>query len=180
VGALGHYAPAVQALNAAVYRHEAASVYGLLQNGATLADGQPLWDSSNSVTGLNVLSVFEQGFELFAEAKLQTGDPLDVDPAFLVIPPSWSLAASDIISDLILNVGRLQVIKSAHVTSGYLLADPAIQPVIGIMAMANAQPAIELDNSARKNFEGMSIKVSHSYKELALSRVGAIKMTITS
>jgi hypothetical protein len=61
-----------------------------------------------------------------------------------------------------------------------LLADPAVQPVVGIMAMGTGMPAIELDNSARKNFEGLSLKVSHSYRELALSRVGAIKMTITS
>jgi hypothetical protein len=173
------FAPSVQALNAAVFRHEAASVYGLLQNGATLADGQPLWDSSNSVTGLNVLSVFEQAFALFAEAKFQTGETLDLDPTYLIIPSDWSLAASDIISDLILNVGRLRVIKTSLVTSGFLLADPAVQPVVGIMAMGTGMPAIELDNRPRKNFEGLSLKVSHSYKELALSRVGAVKMSIT-
>ena len=50
---------------AAAFRREATSVYSLLESGANLRDGQPLWDVSNSTTQPSALGAIEKGVAEF-------------------------------------------------------------------------------------------------------------------
>lgn len=169
------------ALIAAAYRAETSAVFDLLENGATLRDGQAWFDSSNSVSGVSVLAAIENGFELFASQKFASGEYADVVPAVLVIPPDWSFHIGDTISDILLNLanGGLRVIKSGRVTSGYLFSAPEVYPSVVLAGLTpNLQPVIDTNPRPKMNLDvGLEVRVLHSFAAVPVSRIGVVKMT---
>lgn len=177
------FGSAANALTGAAYRHEAGQVYGLLESGATLADGQPWFDASNSVSQASILGALTAGFELFAGQQFASGEFTDAQPGVLVIPASWSIIASDIVSDILLSVGagQLQVVKSGRISSGYIFANPVACPSIGLAGFLGVRPQLELNNRLRlESNDGLQLKVRHEYCPIPLSRVGIVKMTSAS
>jgi hypothetical protein len=177
------FASAANALTGAAYRHEIGTVYGLLESNPNMADGQPWFDSSNSVTKPSILGALESGFSLFAGQQFQSGEYVDCQPGVLVVPASWSIMASDILSDILLSVGtgRLQIIKSGRISSAYLFANPAECPSIGLAGFGEVRPSVELNNRIPLNSNaGLELKIRHEYAAVPLSRVGVVKMSLTS
>ena len=169
------------ALLSAAYRREATSVYTLLESGATLRDGQPWFDATNSVTWTREDTALEKGFELFAEQQYANGEYADNAPAVLVIPAGWSITAGNIVSDLILNLTRLTVIKTGRVKSGYLFAAPAAHPAVVLAGLSqDVMPQVEVNTTPRMSLDvGLELRISHSFGVVPVSRLGIVKMSLS-
>lgn len=172
---------AANALLAASFRREATSVYSLLENGTTLRDGQPWFDASNSTTQPSVLGALEKGFELFAAQKYASGEFTDNVPSVLVIPAEWTITVSNIVSDILLNIGKLTVIKTGRVTAGYLFANPAAHPALLLAGLnQNVQPSVEVNMKPKLSLDvGLELRVLHSFAPVAVSRLGIVRMSVS-
>jgi hypothetical protein len=173
-----------EGLVGSAYRHEAALAYATIEGNPNLADGQPWFDATNSVSAPSLLQALIDGFALFHEQSLPNGALLNAAPAVLVIPPRWSIQASDVLSDILLNIGRLTVIKSGAVSSAYLFASPAEFPAVGLLALnAGGIPELAVQPRPRSGFisdmESLT-KVSHPVAVMPLSRRGVVKMSVES
>ena len=171
-----------EGLVGSAYRHEAALAYATIEGNPNLADGQPWFDTTNSVAAPSLLQALVDGFALFYEAALPNGDLLNATPAVLVIPPRWSIQAAEVLTDILLNVGRLTVIKSGAVSSAYLFANPAEFPAVALLALnAGGIPELAVQPRPRSGFlsdmESLT-RVTHPVAALPLSRLGVVKMTV--
>lgn len=168
------------ALLAAAYRREATALYGLLESGATLRDGQPWFDAINSTTQQNALGALEKGFELFAAQRYANGEYADNTPAVLVIPAEWVITVSNVITDILLNITRLTVIKTGRVTSGYLFANPAAHPAVVLAGLSqDVMPTIETNTKPDMSLDvGLELRISHSFGVVPVSRLGIVKMSV--
>ena len=172
-----------ESLLASSYRKEAELVYGTLEDNPNLSDGGPWFDASNTASAGSVLQGLIDGFELLASQTLPDGGMMNAQPAVLVIPPGWSIKASDVIADILLNVGRLTVIKSGSVSAGYLFASPAECPAYGLLAFQpDGIPEIRVQRRPRSGFltdMELMVKANHPIAPLPLSRLGVVKIEVT-
>ena len=94
-----------------------------------------------------------------------------------------SIKASDVIADILLNVGRLTVIKSGSVSNGYLFASPAECPAYGLLAFQpDGVPEIRVQRRPRSGFitdMELMLKANHPIAPLPLSRRGVVKIEVT-
>lgn len=169
------------ALLAAAYRREATALYGLLEAGATLRDGQPWFDASNSTTQPSALGAIESGVELFANQQYPNGEYVDNTPAVLVVPASWVIRISDSLVDLALHLGKLTIIRTGRVTSGYLFANPAAHPAVVLAGLSeDVMPQVETNTTPRMSLDvGLELRISHSFGVVPVSRLGIVKMSVT-
>ena len=169
------------ALLAAAYRREATALYDLLEAGATLRDGQPWFDASNSTTQSSALGALEKGVELFAEQAYPNGEFVDNTPAVLVVPASWLIRISDSLVDLALHLGRLTIIRTGRVQSGYLFAAPSAHPAVVLAGLSeDVMPQVETNTTPRMSLDvGLELRISHSFGVVPVSRLGIVKMSLT-
>lgn len=172
-----------EALLASAFRKEAELIYSTLEGNPNLSDGAPWFDASNTASAGSVLQGLIDAFELFAGQTLPDGSMMNAQPSVLVIPPGWSIRASDILADILLNVGRLTVIKSGSVSSGYLFASPAECPAYGLLAFQpDGVPEIRVQRRPRSGFitdMELMLKANHPIAPLPLSRRGVVKIEVT-
>ena len=169
------------ALLAAAYRREASGVYGLLESGATLRDGQPWFvDGTNWTTQQSRIGALEKGFEIFAAQQYANGEYADNTPAVLVIPADWVDTASNIVWDILMNLGKMTVIKTGRVTSGYLFANPAAHPAVVLAGLSqDVMPTIETNTKPDMSLDvGLELRISHSFGVVPVSRLGIVKMSV--
>lgn len=180
---LGYFSTAASALLRAAYQHEASAVFTLLESGATLPDGDPWFDATNSVSAASVPTTLEAALGALASQSID-GECLDLQPGALVIPATWGIQASDILADVLVGMGRgsLQVFRSGRVTAGYLFADPAVAPAVGLAGFDEVLPLLDTRRgpSGSAADSGLEIRVRHDYGTAPLSRRGIVKMTITA
>lgn len=173
-----------ESLLASSYRKEAELVYGTLEDNPNLSDGSPWFDESNTASAPSVLQGLIDGFELLASQTLPDGSMMNAQPTVLVIPPGWSIRASDVIADILLNVGRLSVIKSGSVSAGYLFASPDECPAYGLLGFQpGAVPEIRVARRPRSGFitdMELMVKANHPIAPLPLSRRGVVKIEVAS
>jgi hypothetical protein len=172
-GAFGRLA---QEMTLAAYRREAALTYSVLTSNPTLSDGDSLFIASNSATGASEAAALASGLEKFASQAFATGAYVGLQPATLIVPPSFSTLGLEITN---LASRGVRVIVSPYVTDGYLLADPTQAPVVGLFAFGEGVPDVQL-NPKRSSRFGIQLSVVHSFGVTALSRIGVVKMSITS
>ncbi len=172
-----------ESLLASSYRKEAELIYGTLEDNPNLSDGAPWFDASNTASSGSVLQGLIDGFERFASQTLPDGSMMNAQPSVLVVPPGWHIRASDVIADILLNVGRLTVIKSGSVANGYLFASPAECPVYGLLGFQpGAVPEIRVQRRPRSGFltdMELMVKTNHPIAPLPLSRLGVVKIEVT-
>lgn len=170
------------ALMAAAFRREATSVYTLMESGATLRDGQPWFDASNSTTQPSALGAIEKGVELFAEQQYPNGEYVDNTPAVLVVPASWVIRISDSLVDLALNLGRLTIIRTGRVQSAYMFANPAAHPAVVLAGLdTGVMPELETNTRPKLALDvGLELRVLHSFAAIPVSRLGVVKMSVAS
>ncbi len=163
-----------QEMTLAAYRKEAGVVYSVLTSNPTLSDGDSLFIASNSATGASVAAALEAGLEKFAGQAFATGAYVGLQPAVLIVPPSWSTLGLEITN---LASRGVKVITSPYVSDAYLMADPMQAPVIGLFAFADGVPDVQL-NPKRSSRFGIQLSVVHSFDAAALSRIGVVKLSI--
>ena len=180
---LGYLGGMTTALLGSAWRKEAALVFSALESNPNLADGQPWFDATNSTSSGSVLQGLIDAFELFHGQTLPNGELLNASPAVLVIPPGWSIKAADVIGDILLNLGRLTVIKSGSVASGYLFASPAECPAIGLLGLhPDATPDLRIQRRPKSGFltdQELIYRVCHEIAVVPLSRLGVVKIGVT-
>ena len=179
---LGFLGRMVEALTGSAYRKEASLVYAALEINPNLRDGSPWFGAGNSVSSASLTQAMIDGFKKFHEQTLPNGELLNAQPAVLVIPPDWSVRASDLISDILLQIGRLTIINSGAVTSGYLFASPSECPALGLLALqANAVPEVRVQRRPKSGFltdTDALFRVTHPMAVMPLSRLGVVKIEV--
>ncbi len=171
-GAFGRLA---MEMTLAAYRREAALTYSVLTSNPTLSDGDSLFIASNSATGASEAAALASGLEKFASQAFATGAYAGLQPAVLIVPPSWPTLGLEITN---LASRGVKVITSPYVSDAYLLADPMQAPVVGLFAFGEGVPDVQL-NPKRSSRFGIQLSVVHSFDSAALSRIGAVKLSIT-
>lgn len=170
----GYFGQATQALVAAAYRREAKAVFGLLEAGATLEDGNAWFDGTNSVTESTLLGALDAAIAKMAGQTFISGEFVDAPPAYLIVPTAWRTLSDRTFINLI-DQG-VKIVTSNQVTSGYLMADPAVAPALGLIGFdLTPTVAINPKNSARY---GLQMSVQHSFAVAPLSRRGIVKLTV--
>lgn len=172
----GVFANLTASLVKAAYRLEAERTYDVLTANPTLSDGDTLFISNNTATGATVAAALDDGLEKFASQTVSTGAYAAVQPRTLVIPPDWSSLGLEIAN---LASRGVRVLVSPHVTSAYLLADPAEAPTVGLFVFGTGTPRVEI-NPKRSARYGVQLSVEHSFDVQAVSRVGVVKLTLAS
>jgi hypothetical protein len=172
----GVYARAAEALIASCYRKESASVYSTLEAGATLADGDAWFDATNSVTSASATAALTDALELFHGQTYVSGEFVDAQPAVIVVPAGWDIASSLELANL--SARGIRVMVSGRVQSGYVFADPARTPALGLAGFS-LTPTIDLNNK-RSAAYGLQMRVEHAFSVVPLSRRGIVKMSLTS
>jgi hypothetical protein len=172
----GVFARSADGLIAACYRKEASAVYGALENGATLNDGQAWFDSTNTVTSASVTAALADGLEALAGQTYSDGEMVDAQPSVIVVPAGWDVTSSIELANLAAR--GIRILTSGRVTSGFILADPARTPALGLAGFGLI-PVIDLNNR-RSAAYGLQLRVEHQFSVVPLSRRGIVKMSITS
>lgn len=172
----GVFGRLAQEMTLAAYRKESELVYSVLTTNAALSDGDNLFIAANTASGASVAAALESGLEKFAGQAFATGAYVGLQPATLIVPPSWSTLGLEITN---LASRGVRVITSPYVTDGYLMADPMQAPVVGLFVFGAGIPDVQL-NPKRSSRWGIQLSVVHSVDAAALSRVGAVKLSITS
>lgn len=171
----GYFGQATQALVAAAYRKEAKAVFGLLEAGATLEDGNAWFDNSNSVTAANLLAALDTAIEKMAAQTFISGEFVDAAPAYLIIPAAWrTLSDRTFVNLADQGIG---VITSNQVTQGYLMADPAVAPALGLIGFGDLTPQVDLNPKPSARY-GLQMRVEHSFAVAPLSRYGIVKLMV--
>jgi hypothetical protein len=160
----------------AAYRLEAASTFAVLEANSTLNDGDNLFVSSNTATGATAVGALESGLAKFAEQAVSPGAYAAVQPKTLVLPASWPSLSLEIAN---LASRGVRVLASPHVTSAFLLADPNEAPSLALFVFGDGRPRIEINPKRSPRF-GAQLSVEHSFDVKAVSRIGVVRMSITS
>lgn len=172
----GVFARSADALVASCYRKEAGDVYGALENGATLHDGNAWFDSSNSVSSASVTAALADGLEALAGQTYSDGEMVDAQPSVVVVPAGWDVTSSNELANLAAR--GIRILTSGRVTSGFIFADPNRTPALGLSGFS-LTPSIDLNNK-RSAAYGLQMRVEHQFSVVPLSRRGIVKMTISS
>lgn len=172
----GVFARSADGLIAACYRKEASAVYGALENGATLNDGQAWFDSSNTVTSASVTAALADGLEALAGQTYGDGELVDAQPSVVVVPAGWDVNSSIELSNL--SARGIRILTSGRVSSGFVFADPARTPALGLAGFS-LTPTIDLNNR-RSAAYGLQMRVEHAFSVVPLSRRGIVKMSLSS
>jgi hypothetical protein len=171
----GYFGQATQALTAAAYRKEAKAVFGLLENGATLEDGAAWFDDSNSVTESTLLGALDAAIEKMAAQTFISGEFVDAAPAYLIVPAAWRTLSDRTFANLI-DQG-IKIVTSNQVSHGYLMADPAVAPALGLIGFGDLTPQVDINPKPSARY-GLQMRVEHSFAVAPLSRRGIVKLTV--
>jgi hypothetical protein len=172
----GVFARSADGLIAACYRKEASAVYGALENGATLNDGQAWFDSTNSITSASVAAALADGLEALAGQTYGDGELVDAQPSVILVPAGWDVTSSIELANLAAR--GIRILTSGRVTSGFIFADPARTPALGLAGFG-LTPTIDLNNR-RSAAYGLQMRVEHAFSVVPLSRRGVVRMSLSS
>jgi hypothetical protein len=172
----GVFARSADALIASCYRREATEVYSALESGATLHDGHAWFDATNSVSSASVTAALTDGIAALAEQTYSDGGLVDAQPAVILVPAGWGVTGSVELANLAAR--GIRVMTSGRVQSGYVFADPARTPALGLSGFS-LTPTIDLNNR-RSAAYGLQMRVEHAFSVVPLSRRGVVKMSLSS
>ena len=183
-----------QLFGVAARRMENAAVYSLLTSNPTMSDGEALFSAAhaNITTSGAVLShtTLSAGREMM---RLQTGlngEPLDIQPAFVIVPVAQETAAEILLRSMALPEGTYSsgvlnpwagkltpiadpALDAASITAGwFLLAHPSQAPTIEVAYLeGEEQPYV--DDEIDFDSDSLKIKVRHDFGAGVVDYVGA-------
>lgn len=167
-------------LGAMASRLEAAEVFGVLENGPTLNDGNPLWNNANRITGaaLDKSSLGEAMGMLRRQADGQ--EPGNFRPRYLAVPPEQEANALELTANLSNQRSPLDVIVNPNIDAGrwYLFADPSRTAVVALLRLddrAGRPVDVGPIRSDRSDFDGIRFTVHADFGAAPVARVGAVR-----
>jgi len=186
---LGAFAAAIEAWAGGVADLERAFLISLLTTGPLMSDGQPLFhaDHGNLAGSGGAISVasLSAGREAMRKQKgIEGRGNVQAVPKYLVVGPAKETEAEQALADLNAQqasdvnpfAGKLTLVVENDLVGNawYLMADPARNPVMGLVNLRGAeQPFVD----SRTGFEvdGVQHKIRHDLGAVALDWRGAYK-----
>lgn len=161
-------------------RREARAVFGVLTGNPTLADGRELFNATDKNVVADALGEASLGAAV-AKLRRQTtigGGETGHAPRFLLVAPEQEVAAWKLVASLTAGnaAAPLEVMSDPLIPNGtwFVLADPAIAPVVGFLKLRGA-PTTRIDLRSPGYFDGLVQAFLHDFGVVPLGRVGAVK-----
>lgn len=170
---------AMSGLGAGAGRKEAQLVCEAFESNPTMDDGTAFFDATRNNIEAGALDATTLGSAL-AKLRKQTlpnGERSDLAGRLLVVCAELELKARQEVTDAGID---LQVIPMAHLPAArwYLLADPLIQPTIGVLRMPGVKDPTRVDpapKSALFHVDGTGVRVLADLGACLLSPVGIVR-----
>ncbi|MDP2111386.1 MAG: hypothetical protein Q8N48_00180 [Thiobacillus sp.] len=130
----------------AAARVEAKLAYALIESNVVLSDGEAMFDplQGNVLASALAESTLGTAMGMLRAMPDPFGETLDHDPAVLVVEGALELLARRLVREAGL---ELEVVASSRLPSGrwYLLPNPEVAPVIGVLRMAGSKSPVSID-----------------------------------
>lgn len=130
----------------AAARVEAKLAYALIESNVVLSDGEAMFDplQGNVLASALAESTLGTAMGMLRAMPNPFGETLDHDPAVLVVEGALELLARRLVREAGL---ELEVVASSRLPSGrwYLLPNPEVAPVIGLLRMAGSKSPVSID-----------------------------------
>ncbi len=199
---LGGFLKNADRLSRMAFRHREKAFFTLLLGGETsgyysTANGNLVPTGSTEALSIEALTAART---LFMKQEDSDGDPIDVQPKYLVVPPELADAAHNLVRSVTVNettsanspspdnnphAGRYEVIESPYMsndnltsssaTAWYLFAEPNDVPTYEIVYLnGNQTPVVETETAAFNQL-GMQMRVAYRYGIAEADYRGAVK-----
>lgn len=163
----------VEELQQAAYRAEAAAVFAALQSTDPLPDGAAMFDASRG----NIASTGLAPSAAALSSTISALENLSVGGVRLGVKP-WAIVApvelATVLAELF-EAGAARLLPGGFITSPeltgtrwYLLPDPAIRPVLGLVHVGSAT-APQIDTKEGFRSDGIGIRCRHSFAGVVLA-----------
>ena len=187
---LGGFNRIAQMFGAAARRFENSTVYGLITANGAMSDGQNLFSAAhNNLLGAAALSADNLAIARSAMRRQvgMAGEPLDVQPAFLLTGPELETTAEVILRSAALPnasmssgvynpwAGKLTPVSDALIAdtnAWYLFALPSQYPVVEVAWLMGDQAPF-IDDEVDFASDSLGIKVRHDFGAGVVDWVGA-------
>lgn len=187
---------AIAAFVDACHRTELKAIAELLETNPTMADGVELFAAArgNVVTGTKSLilgtGLLAAGMRTLRKQPTESGEPLGARLAIVIAHPDDEAILAGLLQAMPEAMRpRLIFLPLATSTHWYGLADPRLAPVLGRVLLDGADPAgVSFTGTSPASyrepsgkivdFPGFSIDASHTVGLVALSAVGAVRMSV--
>ena len=164
-------------LGASAGRIEARLMADALEANPALDDGLAVFDAAYSNV---VAEAFGWGALVSATTLLRTqltqaGQRADLKAKFLVVAPELELPAQSMVAEAGLDI---KVLALANLPTGrwFVLADPMVCPVVGVLRLAGAKNPIRVEQRKRPpEMDGACVQVTADLGAFILRRTGIIR-----
>jgi hypothetical protein len=188
---LNGFARAAEFIGAAVARKENVIMWGLISGNPVMSDGKTLFIANNhknlaTTPGAVSLTTLAAGRTSMRRMTGMDGEPINVTPKYLIVPPEMEMSADQYISNKMLAVesgsinpfaGTLEKIVEPLLTDAfawYFASEPAL---IDMLAYSYLDGATGPYTETRYGFEvdGLQIKVRHDFNGAVIDYRGLYK-----
>jgi len=156
-------------------RKEAELLATQLESAQLLDDGEVVFNATNTLASVLSAEAVGAAMAMMRSALTPAGQKSDLAARHLIVSPELELHASTLVRDSGLN---MSVHALANLPAGrwFLLADPAIQPVVGLLRLAGSKTATTVEPAVRRfENDGVAIKLRADLGCVLLSRTGIVK-----
>jgi hypothetical protein len=160
--------------------HESGLITSLLESNPTLADGEVMFGTDNVVASALTATSLDSAMKALRVQPTAAGNLANHRASVLVVAADLELSAKTILH--IAGLAEVRVVVLAGLPDGrwYLLANPAIAPVVGRLVLsgryaATAAPILIGPAKTPNNFDGISLKCLADLGVVAVNRIGIVK-----
>jgi hypothetical protein len=157
-------------------------VYAVLESNPALGDGTPLFHSSfgNDLPAADLdLNSVGEAMAAAERSKTKRGIEADVTAKFIVVPSELKATALSVVHN---NNLKLEVVSTSRLSASgywYLLGDPDIAPVIGLLNLENQVGGLSVGEAPKKGtYDGVVLGLRHYTGVAPLGRTGAVRRAI--
>lgn len=176
-GDLSNFVTRVIGSGVSAARLEAKLVARALDTNPNLDDGQPVF----AIDHLNVIAeplssgALGGALSLLRTQKTGAGELADLAARHLVVAPALEMTARDLVRNSGLDA-RVSVLANLPAWRWYVLADPKIHPVVGVLRLGNSKNPVRLSEAKRPmDYEGTVISVAADLGAVLLRRTGIVR-----
>jgi len=164
-------------LGASAGRIESRLMANALEANPVLDDGAATFDASysNVVTESFGWAALVSATTLLRTQPTQAGQRADLKAKFLVVAPELEVPAQSAVTNAGLDI---KVLSLANLPTGrwYLLADPMVCPVVGVLRLAGAKNPVRVEQAKRPlHVDGACVKVTADLGVCLLRRTGIVR-----
>ncbi|MDZ4397979.1 hypothetical protein [Hydrogenophaga sp.] len=167
----------IRDLGVSAARKECKMVCEALESNPTDEDAVPLFDSALLNVLAEPLTAPHLGTALsyLRKQRLPNGGLSDLAARHLIVAADLEMTARDIVS----NAGlEIEIQPQAHLPDGrwYVLANPEVQPVVGVLRLRGTENPVRVDQTKRPiNYDGAWVRVRADLGAVLVSSVGIVR-----